>query len=191
VAGLCLELGRSCALYEHELRILYKAATLHDIGKIGIPDSVLLKIGKYTDDDWTIMKAHPVKGQLIVLAAELPNGEEIADIVRHHHERYDGRGYPDGLAGEAIPVMSRIIAIADTYDAMARTRVYRHAQPHYRIMEELLKVSGFQHDPYLSAKFATLIEHSEFKAAAAEASFEIRGTVPLAPPSALIPEQLG
>jgi HD-GYP domain-containing protein (c-di-GMP phosphodiesterase class II) len=179
VAGLSLELGRACGLDERELGLLEKAAALHDIGKIGIPDTVLLKLGRYTEEDWAIMKAHPVKSQRIIRAVDMLGGEEIGRIVRHHHERFDGRGYPDGLAGEDIPVMSRIIALADTYDAMARTRVYRLAQPHAKILEELEKVAGLQHDPYLSKKFVKLIEHSEFKATASDALADVRGTVPL------------
>jgi len=163
VAGLAVELGQQCALSDHELRLLRVAAALHDVGKIGIPDAVLKKIEPLTATDWAIMKTHSEKSERIVLAAELDGGEVIARAVRYHHERYDGTGYPDGIAGEAIPVMSRILAIADTYDAMARTRVYRQAQPHSRIMRSLHEVQGLQHDPYLFGKFAHLIERSRFR----------------------------
>lgn len=163
VAGLSLELGRQCGFSSGELEVLRVAARLHDVGKIGIPDAVLQKVTPLTDEDWTVMKAHAEKSQRIILAAGLENGDAIARIARHHHERYDGLGYPDGLAGEDIPIMARIIALADTYDAMARTRVYRLARPHDRIMHALAEAQGRQHDPYLWSKFAKLLEHSEFR----------------------------
>ena len=110
------------------------------------------------------MKTHSARGERIILAFELENGAEVAKGVRHHHERFDGGGYPDGLAGEAIPVVSRIVAIADTYDAMARLRNYGTRLEHGRIMRELQRVAGEQHDAYLSAKFGVAIESSPFKA---------------------------
>jgi HD-GYP domain-containing protein (c-di-GMP phosphodiesterase class II) len=163
VAGLSLELGRACGLSEDDLHILRTAAAFHDVGKIGIPDTVLLKVAPFTDDDWVIMKTHSAKSQRIIVAAGLDGGDEIGLIARHHHERYDGAGYPDGLAGEAIPIMARIVALADTYDAMARTRVYRQGRPHELIMQCLAEEQG-QHDPYLLTKFSKLIKDSPFKA---------------------------
>jgi response regulator RpfG family c-di-GMP phosphodiesterase len=168
VAGLSLDLGKQCALSSHELRILRTAAAFHDVGKIGIPDTVLKKVTPLTADDWAIMRTHSAKSQRIILAAGLEDGDLIGSVARHHHERYDGRGYPDGLAGEAIPIMARILAIADTYDALAVTRVYRNAVPHTAIMKVLGDVQGVQHDPYLYMKFAKLIEHSPFRSTAGE-----------------------
>jgi HD-GYP domain-containing protein (c-di-GMP phosphodiesterase class II) len=139
-------------------------AGLHDIGKIGIPDIILKKSSKLDDQDWPIMKTHPARGERIVMASTLENATEVANGVRHHHERYDGHGYPDGLAGEAIPVVSRIVAIADTYDAMARLRDYGTPLAHGQIMRELQRVAGAQHDAYLSAKFSVVVESSPFKA---------------------------
>lgn len=129
VLGLCDELGRRCGLTERELRVLRLAAVLHDVGKIGIPDAVLKKPGKFDESDWTVMKEHAAKSQRIVLATDLEAADEIGLIVRHHHERFDGRGYPDGLLGEAIPAMARIVAVADSYDAMARLRIYGRRGP--------------------------------------------------------------
>ena len=94
-----------------------------------------------TDEELVMMKAHPVKSERIVLAADLEDESTIATAVRHHHERFTGGGYPDGLSGEAIPILSRIVAVADTYDAMARLRVYRLPQPHEQIMNELRRVA--------------------------------------------------
>jgi HD-GYP domain-containing protein (c-di-GMP phosphodiesterase class II) len=166
VAGLSLELGRACSLSEHDLYILRTAAAFHDVGKIGIPDTMLLKVTRFTEDDWVVIKTHSAKSQRIILAAGLDDGELIGLVARHHHERYDGTGYPDGLAGEAIPTMARIVALADTYDAMARTRVYRHALSHDHIMRVLYDEQGRQHDSYLFPKFVTLITNSWHKARA-------------------------
>ena len=167
VSGLAIEIGRSCALSEHELRELSVAAGFHDVGKIGIPDDVLKKPGKFDAADWEIMRAHAEKGQRIVMASGLANGEEIGRAVRHHHERFDGQGYPDGLAGESIPVLARIIAVVDTYDAMASLRAYGQARPHRQIMAVLHEVAGGQHDPYITEKFAAIIEASPFRASEA------------------------
>jgi HD-GYP domain-containing protein (c-di-GMP phosphodiesterase class II) len=106
------------------------------------------------------MKTHSVKSQRIIVAAGLDDGDIIGTVARHHHERYDGTGYPDGLAGEAIAIMARILAVADTYDAMACTRVYRHGMPHDAIMKALYNAQGLQHDPYVYRQFAKLIELS-------------------------------
>jgi HD-GYP domain-containing protein (c-di-GMP phosphodiesterase class II) len=164
VLGLSLALGAVCALSERELRLLRIVAGFHDVGKIGIPDRVLKKLTKFGEDDWMVMKEHSAKGERILRAAELEDGETIALAVRHHHERFDGQGYPDGLAGEAIPILSRIVAIADTYDAMARMRMYHVGRTHGQIMEELRNVRGRQHDGYLVGKFATIIRRSPVKA---------------------------
>lgn len=163
VAGLSTELGRACRLSEKELKLLLVAAGLHDVGKIGIPDTILKKPTALDDSEWAIMKEHCVKSERIVRAAQLGDGAAIALAARHHHERFDGQGYPDGLAAESIPFLARIIAVADTYDAMAELRTYGPARSHREIMTELHSHQGRQHDPYLVAKFATIIERSEFK----------------------------
>lgn len=165
VTGLSLELGRKCSLSAHDLRLLRLAARLHDIGKIGIPDEVLKKPAAFDEAEWAIMRTHPARSERIVLAAGLEEGRVIAVAVRHHHERFDGDGYPDGLAGEAIPILARIIAIADAYDAMARLRPYGATLIHARIMDELRRCEGQQHDAYLLSKFYGLIDRSRFKAA--------------------------
>ena len=163
VSVLSLDVGRLCGLSERELRILRLVARLHDIGKIGIPDTILKKPTKLDDQDWLMMKTHSARSERIVLASALDDGAEIAQGVRHHHERYDGQGYPDGISGESIPVFARIVAIADTYDAMARLRTYGDPLPHVQIMQELQRVAGTQHDAYLSAKFSVAIERSPLR----------------------------
>jgi HD-GYP domain-containing protein (c-di-GMP phosphodiesterase class II) len=165
VSGLSVELGTRCGLSQHELRLLRFAARLHDIGKIGIPDTVLKKPGALNADEWVIMKAHSVKSERIVLAAALEDGPTLALAVRHHHEKFAGGGYPDGIAGETIPILSRIIAVVDTYDAMASLRTYGPTLKHRPIMVELHRVAGTQHDPYLTGQFAALIERSRFRVA--------------------------
>jgi HD-GYP domain-containing protein (c-di-GMP phosphodiesterase class II) len=127
---------------------------------------VLLKATRFTESDWAIIKTHSIKSQRIILAAGLDDGDQIGLIARHHHERYDGAGYPDGLAGEAIPIMARIVAVADTYDAMARTRVYRSRLPHDRIMRALYDEQGRQHDAYLFQRLVTIMTTSRYKARA-------------------------
>ena len=163
VTGLSLELGKRCGLSTRELRLLRFIARLHDVGKIGIPDAVLKKPGALDADEWVIMKSHPIRSERIIQASGLRDGDYIGRAVRHHHERFDGDGYPDRLAGEEIPVVSRIVAIADTYDAMARLRMYGPMKSHAEIVVELQRVAGSQHDSYLTAKFVQLIENSAFR----------------------------
>ena len=164
VCGLAVEVGMQCAFSARELRLLRLASAFHDVGKIGIPDDVLRKRAELTEQDWTIMKSHSAKSERIVSAAGFDEGGTVALAVRHHHERFDGLGYPDGLAGEAVPVLARVVAIADAYDAMARQRHYGAARTHPHIMDELRREQGRQHDPYVFAKFAAIIERSGLKA---------------------------
>ena len=110
-----------------------------------------------------VMKTHSERSERILAAAALPDGDAIARAARHHHERIDGGGYPDGLAGDAIPALSRMIAIADTYDAMARLRPYAMAKSHAEIMLELFRVRGHQLDAYMVARLASFIERSQFR----------------------------
>lgn len=165
VLGLSQEIGGRCGLAEKELGILKIAASFHDIGKIGIPDHILLKPASFEEAEWEIMKQHPKIGQTIIVATELEGSQQAALIIRQHHEHYDGSGYPDGLSGENIPLCSRIIAIADAYDAMAVTRSYHHARKHRQIMEILRDETGKKFDPRLMLIFSEIIESSEFKAA--------------------------
>ncbi len=122
------------------------AGLLHDVGKIGVPDAILSKPGKLTDEEYARMQAHSVLGYEIVSAADLPTE---ATWVRHHHERYDGRGYPDGLAGEAIPLESRIIFVADAFEAMSSDRPYRKAPGEKYALAELRRHAGTQFDQHI------------------------------------------
>jgi cyclic di-GMP phosphodiesterase len=132
-------------LNERVVDLLFKSAPLHDIGKVGVPDEILHKPGKLDEREWEIMRQHPVIGERILRA--IPGFGAIARMVRHEHERWDGGGYPDGLAGTAIPVGSRIILACDAYHAMTSDRPYRKAMPHSDAMSELTANAGSQFDP--------------------------------------------
>jgi len=161
--ALALELGRAVALSSAELDTLGLAAHLHDVGKIGIPDSVLLKPGRLEPDELQVMRTHAQRGHDILVAVPDDAIVGIARIVRHHHEAFDGSGYPLGLKGEAIPALSRIIAIADSYDAMATDRPYHHAKDHSAIMRILFDEQSHKYDPKLVRTFEALIEGSSHK----------------------------
>jgi HD-GYP domain-containing protein (c-di-GMP phosphodiesterase class II) len=132
---------------------------LHDIGKIGITDSILLKPDSLTEEEWVEMKKHPVIGYRIASAS--PDLQQISSYILRHHERYDGGGYPDGLKGEEIPLLARIISIADAYDAMTSDRPYRQGMPKTRAINELKKNAGSQFDPNLVNIFLEAIEDKE------------------------------
>ena len=160
VDQLACEIGIACGLSAGEVTTLRISATLHDIGKIGIADSILLKPAGLDRDEWEEIKTHSERGQRIVCATLLPNADEIGVIIRHHHEYFNGAGYPDGLAGEDIPLLSRILSIADSYDAMATPRVYHRARSHEEIMEVLRSEENVKSDPFVFRKFAEIIERS-------------------------------
>jgi putative nucleotidyltransferase with HDIG domain len=149
-----------------QLPMLRRGALLHDIGKIGVPDNVLRKPGALSESEWTLMKRHPEHGARII--AQIPFLEEVSRIVRHHHERWDGKGYPDGLAGEAIPLGARIFAVADSFDAMTSDRPYRRAMSVEDACAEVARCRGTQFDPTVVAAFLR-IPASRLDAIAAEA----------------------
>lgn len=146
-------LGRQCGFSESEIEVLRICASFHDIGKIGIPDHILLKPASFEEAEWTIMKSHPVIGERIIRSIDAEGAEEVAQVVRHHHEHFDGGGYPDRLAGEDIPIYSRLLSIADSYDAMRTTRSYHRERTHAEVLEILHSEAGGKHDPYLLGKF--------------------------------------
>lgn len=137
-------------LDEEEKEVYHIAAHLHDIGKIGIRDNVLLKEGKLNDEEWKIMKSHSEQGYNILMNAR--SFERVADVVRSHHERYDGKGYPDGLKGVDIPLGARIIAIADSIDAMISDRPYRKGMDISVCKDKIIKNMGIMYDPIIAEK---------------------------------------
>ena len=165
VLGLSEAIGVGCGLSKKELSILRIAASFHDIGKIGISDHILLKPSQLDEAGWEKMKQHSEIGERIMAATELEGSQQASLVIRHHHEHYNGLGYPDGLSGEAISIFSRIISVADSYDAMAVTRSYHHAKTHLAIMAILHKETGEKHDPELMRVFCEIIESSKFNVA--------------------------
>ena len=131
------------------------AGMLHDIGKLGVPTQVLQKTGRLTDDEYAVIKLHPMRGLEIV--REIGFLDEALDGIMHHHERIDGRGYPMGLAGDEIPEFARVLAVADAFDAMTSTRSYRGARPVHEAIEELRKWSGTQFDPAFVDAFVAAV----------------------------------
>jgi diguanylate cyclase (GGDEF)-like protein/putative nucleotidyltransferase with HDIG domain len=145
VVDLTERVAKELALDDEEIKEIRTAALLHDIGKVGIPDEILHKPGPLDDREWEIMRRHPAIGERIMRS--IPGMGSIARIVRHEHERWDGGGYPDGIAGEQIPVAARIILACDAYHAMVSDRPYRKAMPHHAAMKELTENAGTQFDP--------------------------------------------
>jgi HD-GYP domain-containing protein (c-di-GMP phosphodiesterase class II) len=164
VVRICDEFGRHLGLTGAELTRLRLCAAAHDIGKIGIPDGILGKPGVLDKGEWRTMQTHPERGERLVLSVPVPGAGEIGSVVRHHHEHFDGSGYPDALAGEAIPLFSRLVAIADGYDAMATPRSYHGSREHGEIMEVMAAETGFKYDPALFDRFAEVIEDSGLRA---------------------------
>jgi diguanylate cyclase (GGDEF)-like protein len=156
VTTYSLEIAKALKLGDDLLQTIQLSGILHDVGKIGVPDAVLRKPGKLTDEEFDMMKQHPVFGALIVGA--MPGMEEVVLGVRHHHERWDGRGYPDKLAGEGIPLIGRIMAIADAFSAMTTHRPYRKALSERQALTEVRCGLGTQFDPTIGALFVQLRE---------------------------------
>jgi HD-GYP domain-containing protein (c-di-GMP phosphodiesterase class II) len=164
VVSLSEEIGVHCKLTEKEINGLVIGATFHDIGKIGIPDIVLLKPSRLDETEWEIIKKHSEIGEQIMLATELEGAEHMALLIRQHHEYYNGMGYPDNLAGDDITICARIISIADGYDAISMTRSYHQARTHSEVMAILHEETGSKYDPELMHIFNKLIENSKYKA---------------------------
>ena len=150
-------IGTKLGLPEEQLKILRIGGLFHDIGKIGIPDSILQKNAKLTDDEYSEIKNHPSIGAHILGAASI--FKDIIPIVKHHHERYDGKGYPSGLAGENIPYLARITAVADTFDAMTSRRSYRDALDLQYVKDEFERCKGTQFDPQIAEVFINILNN--------------------------------
>ena len=161
VTEIALAIGKRVGLTKEDMDILNFAGYLHDIGKLGIPDDILLKPGSLTDEEFEKIKEHPVIGANIV--GHLGLWDQEQQLIRSHHERFDGNGYPDGLKGEEIPLLARILSVADAYDAMASDRAYRRRMPTEKILGILNGGAGSQWDAAVIAVFLEL--HAQGKIA--------------------------
>lgn len=151
---LALQIGRSLNLSENKLAELSLLSSLHDIGKVAIPEEILLKQNKLSKSEWRIIKKHPEIGYNITRAS--PHLAHIANAILTHHEWWDGSGYPQGLKGDEIPITSRILAIVDAYDAMVSGRPYKSKMSREDAIEEIKKCSGTQFDPDIAEKFINI-----------------------------------
>jgi putative nucleotidyltransferase with HDIG domain len=149
-------LAQALSLPRQDVENIRLGSILHDVGKIGIPDAILNKPSTLTDEEYEIIKQHAQIGARIVQSVGALQG--VVPIVRHHQERFDGRGYPDGLVGEAIPVGARIIAVVDAYGAMTEDRVYRKALGHAKALDELRRNAGTQFDPHVVNTFIRILK---------------------------------
>lgn len=159
MADISVRIGQAIGLNDYEMEELSLLSKLHDMGKIGIPDSILLKPGKLDAEEWELMKKHSEKGY--ELAQSTPELKNIAEYILHHHERWDGGGYPAGLKGEEIPKLSRVLAIIDTYDVITHSRAYKPVQSAQEALEEIDNCSGKQFDPEISRVFIDIMKEEE------------------------------
>ncbi len=157
VAKCCSAIARKLGWPEQEVQNIHYVGLLHDIGKIGVPDAILNKPGKLSDEEFRIIKKHPVIGNDIL--KDIRMIKNVAEGALYHHERYDGRGYPFGLAGDKIPYYARIIGIADAYDAMTSNRIYRHKLPSEKVVKEFERGRGTQFDPQLTDLFLEMLKN--------------------------------
>lgn len=150
--------GEALGQDEHCLRTLRQGGVLHDIGKLAVPDSILLKPGRLTPEEWKVMRQHPVAGAL--LCGELKSMKSVLPIIRHHHECWDGSGYPDGLRHEEIPLVARIFQFADIYDALLHARPYKKPWAHEQIVAAFESGARMgQYDPHLASAFLDILRH--------------------------------
>ena len=157
VSEYSILIGKKLGLSEDDIKRLRIGGLFHDIGKIGVPDNILQKNGKLSDDEYSEIKNHPTIGAHILSTASI--FKDILPIVKYHHERYDGRGYPEQLKGENIPYLARITAVADTFDAMTSKRVYREAITLDKVIEEIRSCRGTQFDSTIADAFLDILEN--------------------------------
>jgi diguanylate cyclase (GGDEF)-like protein/PAS domain S-box-containing protein len=155
----CQKIGERLQLPQNSLEDLHLFSRLHDLGKVGVDDRILNKPGKLTPEEWQIMKRHPAVGYRIAMSA--PELTGIAEYILCHHERWDGTGYPVGKAGNEIPLLSRILSVADAYDAMTTDRVYRDSRSSEEAIQELLACAGSQFDPHIVGIFIEIVKAGE------------------------------
>ena len=157
ISKLCERLARGLGLNDHECHLIRHASPMHDIGKIGIPDHILLKPGKLTQEEWAVMKTHADIGALILSGSESEFLQMAETVAGSHHERWDGSGYPRGLKEEEIPLVSRIVTVCDVFDALTSDRPYKKAWSIENTVAEMEKQSGKLFDPHVLCVFMTLL----------------------------------
>lgn len=155
VSSYSVLIGKEMGLSENDLKTLKIGGLFHDIGKIGVSDAILLKESKLTDDEYSEIKNHPAIGKHILSNATI--FQDLIPIVYHHHERYDGKGYPKGLKGEEIPLLARIVGVADAFDAMTSKRSYRDELDIEYVKQEIARCSGTQFDPQIASIFLNIL----------------------------------
>jgi putative nucleotidyltransferase with HDIG domain len=163
VTSCAVLLARELGLPQSEVEAVRLAALLHDVGKIAVSDAVLQKPGPLTTDEWQVMRQHPVIAERILDGLPLPTSTVAG--VRHHHERFDGRGYPDGLAGDEIPIAARIVAVADAFHAMTSDRPYRRRQSIGDARKEIARCATTHFCPRVVAAFLRISDEPEFERA--------------------------
>ncbi|MEH7385418.1 HD domain-containing phosphohydrolase [Bacillus sp. JJ1521] len=163
VAKYAVQIAEKMKLPKDCCEIIHKGALLHDLGKIGIPEHVLMKNGSLNEDEYKIIKNHPTIGYNMLKYITDFSSNGILDIVLYHHERYDGKGYPKGLKGKQIPLFARIVAVADTFDAMTTKRVYRKQINLKNTINEIKKHKGTQFDPEIVDVFLSLFENQKLE----------------------------
>lgn len=159
IHDLAMEVGKCLELSDADFRKLSLASHFHDVGKIGVKYEILNKKSPLTENEYEEVKRHAELGYQIIKS--INNMGSISEIILHHHEAWDGSGYPDGLKGEAIPLLSRIICVVDAYEAMIHDRPYRKTKNHREAVEELLKFSGTQFDPKIVESLIKIIENNQ------------------------------
>jgi putative nucleotidyltransferase with HDIG domain len=159
VVGYAVQMARRLNLSPKEVEAIVIGATLHDIGKIGINEEILLKPARLDELEFNVVRAHPLTGAKILKAVDLP--QEVMDIVKYHHERYDGQGYPYGLVKDSIPLVARILSVADAYEAMTSDRIYRPALSKQKALQILRQESGRQFDPQIVRIFTSILEEEK------------------------------
>jgi len=159
VAMYCRDMARMMGMSEDKQRVAHMAGLLHDLGKVGTPDAVLRKEGELTAKEWEQIKEHPTTAADVL--SQMATHAEIADIIRHHQEHFDGSGYPDGISGEAIPELSRMLSVADTYHALTSDRPYRTAKSPFEALIILRKVAGTQLDPKYVEVMAQVLKNED------------------------------
>jgi HD-GYP domain-containing protein (c-di-GMP phosphodiesterase class II) len=155
VVELTVQMARRMEIAESEITHVRRGALLHDIGKLGIPDSILLKRGPLTDDEWVTMKAHPLIGFGLLKKIEIL--KRCLEIPLHHHEKWNGTGYPAGLMGDAIPLSARIFAVVDVYDALTSDRPYHEPVTHEVALKYIQSEAGISFDPQVVERFVELM----------------------------------